>query len=434
MNMVEKNINTSTEDYALESVPLEKRQSLYSTAAVYGGWSMSVFDLILGGILGTMGTFWEVLIAIVLGNCFIAIVGTLTGYLGCKYGLTGHYFSRATFGKRAQILPAIGISLALPGFVGTYTGTVGQTINQLIPSIPWYIVSLIFLSCIVLSVWHGFKGLAALGWVAVPLLAIISILGVFKTGGLEQVLAATPVNPTSMTVLISSVISGWIVGGALSPDVARYAKKQSHVGISNFLGWVVFAGGLELVGAITMLASGESDFISHMIKSGYTIPALLLYILLMWTTANSNLYSFTLSWANIEETLRSNKKRLPRNTWTIVGATIVLIIAYFVVTMGVDAYLNRFLSYVGILVPAYAGVLIADFYLVRKVLSESTESFIESFYKLPNIRWSALIGLACGMLAAGLVNINVPKEVIGIFTAGLIYIVVEHLSKGQLVS
>lgn len=411
-----KDMGIKDKDYAVSQVPLNERRDLYSTATVYAGYGMSVFNLFLGGTLGAGLTFKDAMIAIIVGNLVVAVIGIFSGYIGLKRGLATTIISRTCFGRTGQVITSALISLLIPGFVGVYTGTVGQMLHKLFPALPWYVGSLIFLASIVATSIYGYKGLAYLSWFAVPLVFILCLYGMGNLGW-ENLWSYSPSEPLALGTAISMVIAGWITGAVLAGgDVGRYAKSTKDIVVGNLFGWLIAAGALEALGAATAMVAGSGNIVEILISLGIIVPALVLYYLLMWTTADNNLYAFSLAWSNIEEVIRG-ELRLGKRVWVIIGAIAVMLVGVLVVTMGVQSYIYKFLGYVGEIVPPFGGIIIADYYLLGR-LRQSEEEINAT---TPDVNYVAFASLIGGFLVAHFFQRGIPA-IQGMVTAVILYV------------
>ncbi len=91
-----------------------------------------------------------------------------------------------------------------------------------------------------------------------------------------------------------------------------------------------------------------------MIQMGLGFPALLVLIAAQWTTNDNNLYSASLGFSNI---IKGKKRYIVLVTG--IAATILGV-------LGISNHFSRWLSVLGVALPPSAGVLIADYYFVRR--------------------------------------------------------------------
>jgi len=415
--------NGQYKDYSLSPVPLSERRDLYSLMTVYGGYGMSVFNLIVGGILGSSMTFGNALLVIIFGNIVLVIIGSFTGFIGLKFGLSTTMLSRSTFGVKGQVLTSFLIALTVPGFVGLYTSTIGQMLHSLFPVIPWLVGSVFFLGCIVLTSIYGFKGLAVLSHFAVPAVIILSIYGINKMGGLGKIFTFTPESAMPMIEAFSMVVATWVVGAVIAGgDVGRYAKTKTDIVVSNCFGWLLAAGGVEVIGAASAAAANKGNIAEIMISMGLIVPGLLLYYLLMWTTADNNLYAFSLAFMSIQQAVSPNSKK-KKTFWVLVGACCILAVGVIATLIGSSAFVYKLLGYVGSYAPAYGAVFIADFFVIGRI-KQTGEQLKQT---RPIVNWRALIAVACGYVAGSLpFGIQVLQSFIVAF---VVYVIACNLAK-----
>lgn len=382
------------DDYSLVPVPREARQGLYSMMTTYAGYGMSCFNLILGGTLGVALDFKTAIIAILIGNAIITLIGICCSFIGERFGLSTTILTRGVFGKKGQVVTTFMLALLPPGFVGMYVSQVGGTLTSILPMLPWFAGSIFFLVCISLTSIYGFKGLAKLSWIAVPLIIVLSFYGINKVGGFEAVMAFQPEKPMTLFAGISAVIAGWVTGGVLAGgDVGRYAKNRKEVAAGNIFGWFICSSIVEIVGCASAAATGNGNVAMVLIAAGVIIPGFILYFLLMWTTADNNLYAFSLSLINIDQTFAPNTKRT-KKFWLIVGAVCVFVVSILVTKLGISAWLNLVLGYVGRIVPAIGAIITVEFFINGRI-KQSHEEFVAT---QANVNWRAFAALAIGFI------------------------------------
>ena len=363
------------EDYPTEPVPEEERRSWFATLTVWAGWTISITAFLVGGLVGGGLPIQEAVPAIFLGNIVLAVVGALLGYIGMKTGLSTYMLAQVAFGKYGSIAISLVIGVFAMGFVGVFAGATGNFINAQFSLFPMWLGALVFVIVVVATALYGFLGLEYLSRIAVPGLWLLAILALFAVsgeidGGLGAVGAIEPASPQTFAFGVTLAISVWITGASITADIGRYAKNKWHVLLGAFGGWILGASLLESVSAIAALGVGEGDLVVVMIDLGLFWPALFVFIAAMWTTADNNLYSFSLAFTSLTEVL-GQRDFFSKEVWVVIGGVLVWIGA----VVGLYSQFQNFLLTIAIAVPPMAGILVSRFYILGYYKKSANEIY-----------------------------------------------------------
>ena len=385
----DRNLAEAMDDHALEPVPESRRKPLLQLILVQVGWNISVSSFLVGGVVGSGTSFGEGMAAIGLGNVVLAIVASLIGIVGFRTGLTSYLSSRAVFGSSGSVLVSIVLGIVAMGFIGVLMDTWGGAVNKLIPAIPSAVFVIAFALAILTTAIFGFKGLHKFSAVAVPVQVAIGLFALFRIGSLDggfaEVFAAQPAKAIGFSAAASAVIATWITGAALVSDVQRYALRARDVVISCGLSFVVGVGIFETIATVSAMKVGNSNFVVVMQGLGLLAPAAVLLFLALWNTADNNIYSASLAFTSASNLLRL---RLSKPFWTVLAVVIAVGIAF----LGVADQFGKFLTVIGVVVPPFAGLLIAHFWVLQR-----RSVGAEVLRDVPAVRWEAV---ACWIVAA----------------------------------
>lgn len=109
-----------------------------------------------------------------------------------------------------------------------------------------------------------------------------------------------------------------------------------------------------MAGYLITSATGEGDLPVAFLAMGLGVAALLILILAQWTTNDNNLYTASLGLSNC---LPFPKKKI---------VVVTGLVATIVGTMGLADYFSTWLNVLGVALPPVAGVVICDYYLLKK--------------------------------------------------------------------
>lgn len=209
-----------------------------------------------------------------------------------------------------------------------------------------------------MTAYFGYKGLEVLSKIAIPLIVIISLIGINaainSAGGWDNVMSITPVGSTTISAGIVLVVGSFAAGASAQADVTRYSKDAKTAWIATIIGFIVANSFIIVAGYLSTLATGMGDLPNAMLHLGLGFPALMVLILAQWTTNDNNLYTSSLGLSNI---FRIGRSRI---------VIIVGVIGSILGGLGVADYFVSWLVVLGIGVPPMAGVIIADYYIIRK--------------------------------------------------------------------
>lgn len=365
------------EDYPTRPVPNEERRSWFATLTVWAGWTISITAFLVGGLVGGGLPLADAIPAVFIGNIVLAIVGAMIGYLGMKSGLSTYVLAQGVFGRYGSILISIFIGIFAMGFVGVFAGATGNFLNGQFGTIPVWGGALVFTALVVATAIYGFVGLEYLSRVAVPGLWILAIWALFSVGGeieggLSAVWAIAPADPKAFSFGVTLAISTWITGASITADIGRYAKNKWHVIIGAFGGWVFGAAFLESISAVSALGVGNGDLVEVMIEIGLFWPALFVFLAAMWTSADNNLYSFSLAFTSLSDVL-GQRDFFSKEVWVVIGGVLVFIGA----AAGLYSQFTDFLLTIAITVPPMAGIFISKYYILGEYKKSGDEMFKE---------------------------------------------------------
>jgi cytosine permease len=378
----DRNLAETMDDHALEPVPASRRKPLLQLIVVQVGWNISVSSFLVGGVVGSGTSFGEGMAAIGIGNLVLAIVASLIGVIGFRTGLTSYLASRAVFGSAGSVLVSIVLGVVAMGFIGVLMDTWGGAVNKLIPAIPSGVFVIAFALAILTTAIFGFKGLHKFSAIAVPVQVAIGLFALFRIGSLDggfgEVFAAEPAKAIGFSAAVSAVVATWITGAALVSDVQRYALRARDVVISCGLSFVVGVGIFETIATVSAMKVGNSNFVVVMQGLGLLAPAAVLLFLALWNTADNNIYSASLAFTSASNLLRL---RLSKPFWTVLAVVIAVGIAF----LGLADQFGKFLTVIGVVVPPFAGLLIAHFWVLQRRTAAA-----EVLRDLPAVRWVAV--------------------------------------------
>ncbi|MBC7338768.1 MAG: cytosine permease [Firmicutes bacterium] len=408
---VSRGLKEFIDDFAVTPVPLERRKGLFELTMVYMGCALSVTAWLVGPLLAKGLTFGEGLAAIIIANLLLAGYAILTSEIGRRHGLSTAMVSKLAFGEKGQALSTGVTVIVLLGFVGVYMSLFGNLVHTLWPGVPAVIAGLAFMLMLWSSAIMGFRGLAHLTEVMLPVIVFVALWGMYvmrgQIGSFAHLWQFQPKGSMSLAAGISAVFSVWATYTTLCADTGRYARSLKDVGIATVLSWGVGTAGLEAIALILAVGTGTGDLVILLTKVGLVIPAFLLYWGLMWTSGDNLLWSFSLGFTNIEKSL-TGRQKVGRAGWVTLASIIAFTIGVLMIQSGITAAFNAQLKVVGIAVPPVGGVLLAEYYARRGKRS------------LVPVHWPGVVSWLAGTAFSWLVKGGIPA-LQGMAVAFLVY-------------
>ncbi|WP_076757148.1 purine-cytosine permease family protein [Edaphobacillus lindanitolerans] len=380
-------------DEALTPVPMEERQHWIIPAMIFGGLEFSIPVLLTGAVLAThfgiTKVFW-----ILFGTLFVIqwFGNAVMGYMGAKTGVSSSVIARSSFGhvQARWIIGLITFFVGL-GWWALQTAVTGEAIAAMLGvdyQNNFLMLALITTVCGLIFAIPSVLGYASMKWtdiVAVPaglLLIVTGIYLVMKNGGWNSVMSWNPTPGITVLAAISLILGMNVSQWVGVQDYTRYAKPKIKDNILIPLGIVGVGFPLFLVGAIMSVGAGEADIVQIMMGLGFPVWGFLILWLSTWTSQIVNSYSMGLSMANMLN-INSGKGRA---LLTLLG----IILGLGLALGGVLHFFEDFLYVSGVIYGPIAGVMLADFFFIRK------QSYIDN----PGWNWVATFAMGIGVILA----------------------------------
>ncbi|MCD7845202.1 MAG: cytosine permease [Oscillospiraceae bacterium] len=410
-------------DYATLVVPRDKRRSSFSLAMVLIGSIICLSSIYTGASFAGELTLRQVVIACLVGNVILSVLGGAMSYIGTRTGVGIAMLMRQCFGVLGNYIIAILTAVVELGWFGWQCGFFGDTIHAMFPGAGFITdptVAAIWGGLLMMTTAYiGYKGLELLSNIAAPLILITCIagcvIGVVKVGGMEAFSELSLEVSGGMTVAtgIVSVIGAYVMGTVLQPDLTRYGKKESHSVIGAVFGFIVANSFVILAGYFICVACNTSD-VSAALMQILGAWALVMLIFAQWTTNDNNLYFSSL--AATVAFPRFKKKHI---------VLVFGIVATIAGAVGIVDSFTTWLSLLGTGIPPVAGILILDYFFLKKKDYHFGEGVKHRFCSVPAIvAW--VLGCIVGYTVSwGISSIN------GMVVAGVVYVLMFLIFKNK---
>jgi NCS1 family nucleobase:cation symporter-1 len=376
----------------LAPTPLSRRTwSTYHIAALWIGMSVVITTYTLASGLMQQGmTWWQAMLVILLGNTIVLVPMILNAHAGTKYGVSFPVLCRASFGVKGANVPAILRALVACGWFGIQTWIGAVALNTLLVAVwpAWSAMAfgiwISFAAFWLVQVWiilNGLEGIKKLeGWSAPLLLAGGALLlgwAIVRGGGLGHILAQSS-RLQQRTVpfwqlfpaAVTANVGYWATLSLNIPDFTRYARSQRSQMLGQALGlpatMTAFAFiGVAVTSATIVLFGGAIwDPVALIARIGN--PAVVIFgaLIIMLAQLTTNMAANVVSPANDFSSLAP--KKISYVAGGLITAAIGVLMMPWKLYADAAAYIFTWLIGYSSLMGAIGGILIADYWIIRK--------------------------------------------------------------------
>ena len=347
-------------------------------------------------LIGNGMSWWQALGTILLGNLIVLAPILLNSHAGTKYGIPFPVFARAAYGTAGSNLPALMRALIACGWFGINAwigglalqtffvslvpswGTLGGTLHGH-PATLW-ISFLLFWALNILVIYKGMELVRRLERFAAPFVLVMTAIlvgwAIWKAGGLGPIMASHGQldDPGKFFAVfipsLTATIGFWSTLSLNMPDFTRYGRSQREQAIGQVVAlpstMTVFAGMGILITSATVLIYGKA--ISDPIALGGMFDNRLIVGIIMFTvviaTLAVNIAANVVSPANDFANAFPGKINFARGG--LITGLIGIAMMPWELLANAQRYINGWLvGYSGSL-GSVAGVLIVDYWIVRK--------------------------------------------------------------------
>jgi cytosine permease len=405
------------EEFEHEPVPLSRRHSLRSVAAVWFGFPMVLTQAVFGGIITLNLGFIQGVLAILIGNFVLFLyVGALSHIAGST-GLNFAMQAKATFGTRGYAVASGFLSTVVVGWYAFQTGLTGATVHT---AFGWNATAVIVFAMILYTfiTFLGIKALSIVGLIAVPFFIVMGLVGVgFAAGehGFSSIMAYTGTAGTmSFGSAVTLVIAGFADAGTMTADFTRWSKNGREGVVASFSAFPVANAIAFLFGAVVVAAGAAvnpaqngGDFLPLLSGHGpvVSVLALIFVFVNLGSVCAHCLYNGAVGYSH----LFGSRMRLMTLALGLIGGLAAV--------AGVWSLFPYWLSMLGMFVPPIGAVMIMDqLFFGNAGRVDDAEPF----------HGKAFAAWALGSIAAIIVHVWLPEygeALVGLVVGGVAYAV-----------
>ena len=405
--------------------PSRRTWSTYNIAALWIGMAVVITTYTLASGLMQQGMNWyQALCTILLGNVIVLIPMILNAHAGTKYGISFPILCRASFGVRGANVAAMLRAIVACGWFGIQTWIGGLALDALLTAAShgWSQIGVhtasaffIFWAIQVYIILKGTEGIKILeSWSAPLLLAgglALLAWAIRNGGGLGAILHGSTrlqQGSTPFWVLFPAALTAnvgyWATLSLNIPDFTRYAKNQRSQMLGQALGlpgtMTLFAFIGVAVTSATIVIFGKAIWDPVELITRIGTPAVIIFgaLIVLAAQLTTNMAANVVSPANDFSNL--SPKRISYVTGGLITAVIGVIMMPWRLYSDAAAYIFTWLIGYSSLMGALGGILIADYWIVRRQELAVRELFLlAGRYSYDNgVNWRAIAALVLAVL------------------------------------
>jgi NCS1 family nucleobase:cation symporter-1 len=406
----------------------QRTWSTWNIAALWIGMSVVITTYTLaGGFIEAGMSWWQAMITILLGNTIVLIPMILNAHAGTKYGVSFPVLCRAAFGTKGANVPAILRAIVACGWFGIQTWIGGTALDALfgrmwsgwnsmdanvmnIAAHTW-MAFLLFWGIQVWIILKGVEGIKHLESWSAPLLlaggAVLLWWASSRAGGLGQVLTESSALQkqqnnfwTIFPGALTASVGYWATLSLNIPDFTRYARSQRSQMLGQALGLPMTMTAFAFIGvavtSATLLIYGVAipDPVQLIQRFDSFTVILFATLVIFAAQISTNMAANVVSPSNDFSNL--NPKMISYVGGGLITAVIGILMMPWKLLASMGDYIFTWLIGYSGLMGAIAGILICDYWTLRKQRLDLAALFdVRGQYAYSNgFNWRAMIALA----------------------------------------
>ncbi|MDI1443832.1 NCS1 family nucleobase:cation symporter-1 [Polyangium sp. 6x1] len=413
----------------------DRKWAMKDIAALWISMSACVPTYMLASSLIAEGmSWWQAVVTIFLGNTIVLLPMILNAHAGTKYGIPFPVYCRPSFGILGANIPAILRALVACGWFGIQAWIGGWAIYKIIAvfvpsfesapanilgiSLPQLLCFLFFWGINMWVIHKGIDSIRVLLNIKAPLLIALGLAllawAYGKAGGFGPMLDT----PSAFAAggkkegqfwsfffpALTGMIGFWATLSLNIPDFTRYAYSQRDQVVGQALGLPTTMGLYSFIGvavtSATAVIYGETIWDPVVLITKFKNPVLLVVALfsLCIATLATNIAANVVSPANDFANLWP--KGISFRTGGFITGVIGILIQPWRLVSDPSGYIFTWLVGYSALLGAIGGILIADYFVVRKTKLDLVQLYVRegAYWYQGGFHPAAIIALCAGIL------------------------------------
>jgi putative hydroxymethylpyrimidine transporter CytX len=343
--------------------PAERNLNGMDFLLLWSGAAVSLAEIWAGGLLVPLGITAGIL-AVLLGHLIGNTPLALGGIIGTKTGLPSMVCIRPSFGVRGSYFATVLNLVQLVGWTGVMLWIGGQAAQAVRPFPGAGFRGWVLVAGIVTTLWavlgHRFwKWVQRIAVTALLLLCCVMTYVLFSQYGWDQLTKISSKGSMPFMVGLDLVIAMPMSWLPLVCDYSRFGKSTPAAFWGTWIGYFLVSSWMYVLGLSAALATGsatpESMVLQLMVGMGLALPAVMIVLFSTFTTTFLDIYSTAVSSLNIWPKLGERRGSI---LCGILGTALALVFP-------ATAY-ESFLLFIGSVFCPLFGVVLADYFILRK--------------------------------------------------------------------
>ena len=353
------------DDFALERVPITNRKPMRDILWIELGIVTAMSEFVIGSALGYGMTFWQAFAATCLGTALLLIVSVLIGVAGAWEGLPSGMLSRwSGLGRYGSCLISLVIVIGCTAWFGVQNSICAEAIRRSMHGRLSFPAAAAVSGVLVTAIATlGVRWISKTASVVVPVFLVMVAYGTYRILASASLtgIVLTPAPGPHLGILTgaSMVAGGLMIGAIVAPDFTRYCRNEADVFWAMLISLLVGEFGLGLASALLSHAARTSDVIAIIFGVAGWL-GLAVVVLATLKLNDVNLYSSSLHLANLIQVVFG--RRVNRGILTVSLGSVGVLFSI----LGILDHIVRFLLILGVTVPPIGGIIIADYFLLRR--------------------------------------------------------------------
>jgi len=373
--------------------PARRTWSTWNILAMWLGMSVVITTYTLAsGLMAAGMNWWQALLTVGLGNIIVLVPMLLNAHVGVRYGIPFPVFVRSSFGIHGANVAALARAIVGCGWFGIQTWLGGLAISGILGELSgaWgalpghdFVAFFIFWLIQMAIILRGMEAIKRFESWAAPLLILVGVWllawGFSAGGGVGHVFRAS----SAMTGAakhgfwalfwpgLAANVGYWATLSLNIPDFTRFARSQRSQVVGQIIGLPVTMIVYSFIGiavtAATVVVFGKAvwnpvDLVPMVTHNPFVLVIAMLLIVVAQISTNmaANVVAPSNDFSNVAPKLISFR------TGGVITGIIGVLMFPWALFNNAGAYIFTWLGGYGSLLGAVAGIMIADYWLVRR--------------------------------------------------------------------
>jgi len=405
----------------------------YNYAALWVSMSVNILTYMLAASLIQGGMDWKQAVSTVfLGNCIVLVPMLLNSHPGARYGMPFPVLARASFGVLGANIAAMLRALVACGWFGIQTWIGGEAINVLLSTVwpSWRSVphgaGICFLAFWLINlsvILKGIEYIRFLQGLSAPILLGVGLLllgwAYLRAGGFGPMLSAPSRFKSFSDFLrflvpaLNATVGFWATVSLNIPDFTRFARNQRAQAIGQAIALPAtmtlysFIGVAVTSATVVIYGSAIWDPVQLLSRFHSPVAVVISLIAILLATLNVNIGANVVSPANDFSNLWP--RRISFKTGGVITCFMGIAIMPWKLLANYKTFIFGWLGGYAAFLGPLAGIMICDYYLVRKRVLVVDDLYLRSgaYEYSRGFNWRAVAALGLGA-AVALVGLVIP--------------------------